>query len=50
MESAAAKAATEEEEKDAEPLRGVNPTWDALDSLTSAVSDKLERESKDGRD
>jgi hypothetical protein len=60
IKKAAAKAATEspggagkeetEEEKDAEPLRGVNSTWDALDALTSAVSEKLERESKDGRD
>ena len=60
IKKAAAKAATESpagagkeetaEEKDAEPLRGVNSTWDALDALTSAVSEKLERESKDGRD
>ena len=60
IKKAAAKAATEStggagkeetaEEIDAEPLRGVNSTWDALDALTSAVSEKLERESKDGRD
>ena len=60
IKKAAAKAATESpggagkeetaEEFDAEPLRGVNSTWDALDALTSAVSEKLERESKDGRD
>ena len=34
---------------DLSPPEGVGAT-DALDSLTSAVSDKLERESKDGRD